>query len=123
MRSHIVVWSRVGLAAVFAISAALSTSAARADDESQIQHGFKIITEIFPKGFTLNLAGKNPALVGLGSYLVNTTGCNDCHTYPNWATGHNPYMGVLEQITAARCVALGRPLGVCPTGALRPCNI
>ena len=123
MRRHIVVWSRVGLAAVFAISALVSTSAARADDESQIQHGFEIITEIFPKGFTLNLAGKNRALVGLGSYLVNTTGCNDCHTYPNWATGHNPYMGELEQINAARYLAGGRPFGVGPNGPIVSANI
>ena len=108
MRRHIVVWSRVGLAAVFAISAVLSTSAARADDESQIQHGFEIITEIFPKGFTLNLAGKNRALVGLGSYLVNTTGCNDCHTAPNWATGGNPYLREPEQINTYGYLAGGR---------------
>ena len=28
----------------------------------------------------LKLEGKNPALVGLGSYIVNTEGCNDCHS-------------------------------------------
>jgi hypothetical protein len=30
--------------------------------------------------------------VGLGSYLVNAVGsCNDCHTCPSFAPGHNPY--------------------------------
>jgi len=108
MEKHLVVWSRIFLAAVLAISAVLSTSAARADDESQLKQGFEIIKEIFPKGFTLNLAGRNRALVGLGSYLVNTTGCNDCHTAPNWATGHNPFMGEPEQVNAARYLAGGR---------------
>src|SRR5882724_11624919 len=108
MEKHLVVWSRIFLAAVLAISAVLSPSAARADDESQLKQGFEIIKEIFPKGFTLNLAGRNRALVGLGSYLVNTTGCNDCHTAPNWATGHNPFMGEPEQVNAARYLAGGR---------------
>jgi hypothetical protein len=41
---------------------------------------------------TLNLNGKNPALVYLGSYLVNGVGgCNDCHTCPSYK-GTNPFM-------------------------------
>jgi hypothetical protein len=77
MEKLFVVWSRVWLTAVFVMSAILATSAARADELSQIWRGF----EIAP--VPLNLAGKNWGLVGLGSYLVNTTGCNDCHTHPN----------------------------------------
>jgi len=41
--------------------------------DSRIEQGF----EIAP--VPLNLEGKNRALVGLGSYLVNFGGCNDCH--------------------------------------------
>ena len=45
--------------------------------ESRIQRGF----EIAP--VPLNLHGKNPALVGLGSYIVNSVGdCNGCHSRP-----------------------------------------
>jgi hypothetical protein len=45
------------------------------DDESKIQQGFAIAP------VPLNLAGKNRALVGLGSYLVNGDGdCNGCHS-------------------------------------------
>src|SRR5436189_2528068 len=85
--------------AAFAMAAMLCGSAGRADDDSsQIRRGFDIIAEIFPKGTKLDLAGKNLALVGLGSYLVNTTGCNDCHTHPNWAPGGNPFKGEPEQI-------------------------
>lgn len=44
-------------------------------DESRIQRGF----EIAP--VPLNLNGKNHALVGLGSYIVNAVGdCNGCHS-------------------------------------------
>ncbi len=40
----------------------------------------------------LNLKGHNIALVGLGSYIVNAQGgCNDCHSCPTYAPGHNPY--------------------------------
>src|SRR5215468_10964586 len=79
------------------LTTALQTSAARADEISQILRGYQIISEIFPKGTKLNLAGKHWALVGLGSYLVNTTGCNDCHTHPNWALGGNPFLGQTKQ--------------------------
>jgi hypothetical protein len=42
----------------------------------------------------LDLRGKDPALVGLGSYLVASGGCNDCHTASTsseFAPGGNPY--------------------------------
>ncbi len=42
------------------------------DDESKIKQGFDIAP------VKLNIAGKDRALVGLGSYLVNAVGdCND----------------------------------------------
>jgi hypothetical protein len=54
--------------------------------DSRIQQGFKI------SPVKLDLRGKNPALVGLGSYIVNAVGsCNDCHSCPSYAPGHNPY--------------------------------
>ena len=90
------------------LTTALQTSAARADEISQILRGYQIISEIFPKGTKLSLAGKHWALVGLGSYLVNTTGCNDCHTHPNWAPGGNPFLGQTKQINTAEYLAGGR---------------
>lgn len=107
MEKRIVAYFGIGFAA-FAMAAMLCWSAARADDDSQIRRGFDIIAEIFPKGTKLNLAGKNLALVGLGSYLVNSTGCNDCHTHPNWALNHNPYMGQTEHINTAVYLSGGR---------------
>ena len=47
----------------------------------------------------LNLVGKDPWKVGLGSFLVNAVGdCNGCHTGGgppnfNYAAGGNPYFG------------------------------
>src|SRR6185312_1642197 len=82
-------------------AAMLQGSAAQADEISQILRGYEIMSEIFPKGTKLNFAGKDWALVGLGSYLVNSTGCNDCHTHPNWAPNHNPYLGQPKQINTA----------------------
>jgi hypothetical protein len=89
-------------------AAMLQGSAAQADGISQILRGYEVISEIFPKGTKLNFAGKDWALVGLGSYLVNSTGCNDCHTHPNWAANHNPYMGQPKQINTAVYLSGGR---------------
>jgi hypothetical protein len=117
-----------------AIAAVLYGSAARADgygraDEygqaneySQILLGYKIISEIFPKNTKLNFTGKDLALVGLGSYLVNSTGCNDCHTHPNWAAGGNPYMGQPKQINTAQYLSGGRDFTT-PAGTFRSANL
>src|SRR5579862_4909767 len=62
------------------------------DDEGAL---IKIGFEIAP--VHLNLEGKNRALVGLGSFIVNAQGdCNGCHTTGgppnfNYAASHNPY--------------------------------
>jgi hypothetical protein len=82
----------------------LPTMGARADNnsESQIQRGFDIAP------VPLNLTGKNRALVGLGSYIVNTSGCNDCHTNPSYLPGNNPFLGQPEMINTAQYLAGGR---------------
>ena len=71
-----------------------SVAAGRADDrgdesDSRIQQGFRIARA---NGISLDLKGKNPALVGLGSYIVNAHAvCADCHSCPTYEAGHNPY--------------------------------
>jgi hypothetical protein len=51
-------------------------------DRSVVQQGFD--ASPIPKE-KLNLKGKDPYLVGLGSYLVNGAGdCNGCHTFPRF---------------------------------------
>jgi hypothetical protein len=73
--------------------------------ESKILRGYEI-SPIPPS--KLNLKGKNLALVGLGSYIVNTTGCNDCHTHRAYAPGGDPFQGQPEQINVAQYLAGGR---------------
>lgn len=72
---------------------------------STIQRGFDL------NPVELNLKGKNRALVGLGSYLVNTGGCNDCHTNPPYVAGHDPFLGEEEQINAPCFLSGGTPFG------------
>ena len=60
----------------------------------------------------LNLEGKNPQLVALGSYIVNAQGgCNDCHTCPPYAEGHDPFAGQDGQVNAENYLAGGTPFG------------
>ena len=60
----------------------------------------------------LNTRGKDKALVGLGSYIVNAQGgCNDCHTNPPYAVGGDPHMGQPKVIDPAHYLAGGNPFG------------
>jgi len=81
-------------------------------DSSRVKKGLKIAPVL------LNLQGKNRALVGLGSYIVNAqAGCNDCHTCPSYAPGHNPFDGVGDgQINATNYLAGGTNFGPGPGG-------
>jgi hypothetical protein len=74
-------------------------------ERERILRGFRI------NPVELNLRGKNPLLVGLGSYLVNTGGCNDCHTNPPFAPGGNPFQGEPEQINTAGFLGGGMQFG------------
>lgn len=117
MRKDLILWPCRWLGTVLVISAMWSASTARAGDElDQILRGY----EIAP--VPLKLAGKDWRLVGLGSYIVNTTGCNDCHTHPNWATGGNPYLAQPEQINTAQYLSGGRVFTI-PAGVFTSANI
>ena len=82
-------------AAIVLIFMSASSPKVRASDdneESRIARGFQIAP------VPLNFAGKNRALVGLGSYIVNAgSDCNICHNSGappdfDFAPGANPYM-------------------------------
>jgi hypothetical protein len=81
------------------------------NDASRIQAGYDITP------VPLNLTGKNRALVGLGSYIVNSSGCNDCHTHPSFLAGHNPYLGQPEQINTPQFLTGGKTFGPVITSA------
>jgi hypothetical protein len=93
-------------AAIITAVGLFHTAATRADneqgDESKIQQGYAI------NPVPLNLEGKNRALVGLGSYIVNSGGCNDCHTHPSYLPGHNPFLGQPELINVPQYLSGGR---------------
>ncbi len=94
--------------AAVADSPVASKPSARLDPSEQVKvwRGFQIAP------VPLNLAGKNYALVGLGSYIVNAqAGCNDCHTWPNYAPGGDPYHGEPKVVNTANYMAGGRPFG------------
>jgi hypothetical protein len=105
------------IAVVLAVLLAVSGSsrrvqAQRADDEaSLVSIGFQIAP------VPLNLEGKNPDLVGLGSFIVNAQAdCNGCHTAGgppnfNFANGGNPYFGQPQKTDPTTYLAGGTDFG------------
>ena len=77
------------------------------DSESVVRRGMELV----PKGVKLDLAGKNRAMVAKGSYIVNTSGCIDCHSHPSYAPGGDPFKGEPEIINAAQYLSGGRMFG------------
>jgi hypothetical protein len=120
MKSFTPLQRRTGVGLALAASILLSpTVRAEGDGEhhqSQIKRGFEIV----PAGVSLNLAGKNRALVGLGSYIVNSGGCNDCHTRPSYAPGGNPFKGEPEMVNAAQYLSGGGIFGPFVSANLTP---
>ena len=80
-------------------------------DDALIAIGFKIAP------VPLNLQGKDPNLVGLGSFLVNAVGdCNGCHTAGgppnfNYAAGGNPYFGQAKKVDPTTYLGGGSDFG------------
>ena len=111
--------SAVASITVLAVAATMLTSRraqANSDDngsdESRIRRGF----EIAP--VPLSLEGKNRALVGLGSYIVNAVAdCNGCHSAgppTEFARGGNPYLNQPTMINPATYLGGGRDFGPYP---------
>jgi hypothetical protein len=91
--------------ATFTASEQLSHHSSRAE-LARIARGYAI------NPVRLNLRGKDPQLVGLGSYIVNGQGgCNDCHTNPPFAEGGDPFMGQPTRINTAGFLAGGNAFG------------
>ena len=90
-----------------AVAYANSAQSAKDDDEDGVSENY------VKQGFAISpvvpdLQGLKRKLVGLGSYIVNTSGCNDCHTHPSYLVGHDPFKGQPEQINAAQYMTGGR---------------
>jgi len=107
-----------------------STGAAQgaSDEHSKIQAGYALIQQA---GIPTNLKGKNPALVGLGSFIVNAQAdCNGCHGNPTYAPGGDPHLGQPEVIDLNGYLIGGAPLfgpflprNLTPNGAGRPAGL
>ena len=106
-----------------------STGAAQgaSDEHSKIRAGYALIEKA---GLELNLKGKNPSLVGLGSYIVNAQAdCNGCHGNPTFAPGGDPHLGQPEVTDVNGYLIGGNPFlfgpdllprNLTPNGAGRP---
>jgi hypothetical protein len=122
---------RAWLAAALIASVALSVSASDSfrdfiNSENPVKRGYAIV----PPGVVLNLAGKDRQLVGLGSYVVNTSGCVDCHSHPTYSAGGDPFKGEPERLNAEEYLSGGRQFGpeitsanITPDSAGRPAGL
>ena len=77
------------------------------DSESRIRQGYSIAP------VPLDLQGRNRALIGLGSYLVNGVGnCVSCHTIGGgFVAGGNPFLGQPPVINVAAYLGGGASFG------------
>jgi cytochrome c1 len=91
---------------VTALAGVSSGQTPQADEAARIQRGYQIAP------VSLHLRGRDRALVGLGSYIVNAqAGCNDCHTNPPYAEGGDPFMGQPKRVNTAGYLAGGQHFG------------
>jgi hypothetical protein len=127
---------RIGLAlsvarlAVAALTTLPSTGTAQgsSDEHSKIRAGYALIEQA---GIQVNLKGKNPSLVGLGSYIVNAQAdCNGCHGNPTYADGGDPHLGQPEVTDLNGYLIGGAPLfgpflprNLTPNAAGRPAGL
>ncbi|HTM18099.1 MAG TPA: hypothetical protein VL135_14395 [Terracidiphilus sp.] len=102
--------------ATIAIAASNTPSRAKAESgDSRVQIGLNAAP------VPLNMKGKNVALVGLGSYIVNVAGdCDGCHSAgppTQFAPGGNPYFNQPEQVNPATYLGGGRDFGALIPGS------
>lgn len=77
----------------------------RGSDDARVRLGFRL------SPVPLKLRGRDSELLGLGSYLINTGGCGECHTHPAFVPGGNPFLGQSEVINAEVFMSGGRMFG------------
>src|ERR1700681_2198811 len=98
----------VTLAVVLSISPRVRAADVGDVPDPRIQKGFDIAP------VPLNLHGKDEALVGLGSYLVNTMACNACHSAgppTEFSPGGSPFFGQPKKVNPATYLGGGRDFG------------
>jgi len=99
------------LAAALVCAAGYNSARGAKDDGDDVEAS-KIAQGFIIAPVPLNLKGKNRALVGLGSYIVNAQGsCNECHTNPPYRFGGNPFFGQPAQVNTDGYLAGGQAFG------------
>jgi hypothetical protein len=99
------------LVGMFRTPSPVQAQAFQDDEATLIRIGFQIAP------VPLKLAGKDPGLVGYGSFLVNAVGdCNGCHTGGgppnfNYAAGRNPYFGQPTKVDPTTYLEGGNDFG------------
>ncbi len=99
------------LVGMFRTPSRVHAQAFQDDEATLIKIGFQIAP------VPLKLAGKDPGLVGYGSFLVNAVGdCNGCHTGGgppnfNYAAGGNPYFGQSTKVDPTTYLEGGSDFG------------
>lgn len=108
MRSRLFIAGMVGV-----FIASIGYTIVRAEDDDSNEARVRIgLTYAKDQGITLSIKGRNRALVGLGSYLVNGVGgCNDCHTAPPYTQDPEAYLGAPKQINLNCYLAGGATFG------------
>ncbi len=121
------VWVAAALIGVAGVSVATADSLRDLiNSENPVKRGYALV----PPGVVLNLQDKNRQLVGLGSYVVNTSACVDCHSHPTYSPGGDPYKGEPERLNAEEYLSGGRQFGptitapnLTPDNAGRPAGL
>src|SRR5262245_51720239 len=85
-------------------------------EETRIKQGLAIAPVV------LDTTGRNVRQVARGSYIVNAVGgCNDCHSCPSYAPGHNPFDGIGDgAINAENYLAGGVNFGIAVSRNITP---
>jgi hypothetical protein len=105
--SHFVAIGRLGILAMSLIYVTgwAPSAPGGLSEASKVQIGFAIAP------VPLDLQGKNPAMVGLGSYIVNAQDdCAGCHSNPQYAEGGDPHLGQPEVYDQSAYLIGGAPL-------------
>ncbi len=102
-----------GCGLFLASNAASQTPQPPAFDPAKVKQGIAVAP------VPLNMQGKDPNLVGYGSYLVNAVGdCNGCHSAgppTQFAKGGNPFAGQHAIVNPATYLGGGRDFGPFPS--------
>jgi hypothetical protein len=106
------------LAVAFNLMPILQGQADKGGD-SEVRKGFQVAADL---GIPLNLSGKNPSLVGRGSFLVNgLSECLGCHiVQPPYLPGNNPHLGQTARVDLTKYLSGGRAFGTAISRNLTP---